>query len=96
MVDFELLPAARAEYAAAVDWYAEQNLAAAERFVVEIDAAIDAIRRNPDLFPRWNEEYRFCILNKFPYFIAYRQAKELVVIVAVRHSSQDQDAWKGR
>ena len=96
MIDFELLPSSRLEYAEAFQWYAEQSLVAAERFAMEIEAAFEAIRRNPDLYPRWNDTYQFYLLKKFPYFVAYRQANELVVIVAIRHSSQDQDAWKGR
>jgi plasmid stabilization system protein ParE len=96
MPDFELLPSARVEYADAFQWYAGQSLIAAERFAVEIEAAFEAIRRNPELYPRWNDVYHFYLLKKFPYFIAYRQANGLVVVVAIRHTSQDQDVWKGR
>ena len=96
MTDFELLPAARLEYANAFQWYAHQNPAAAERFATEVEAAIEAIRRNPDRYPRWDDDYRFYMLRKFPYFIAYRIVADLTVIVAIRHASQDQDAWKGR
>jgi toxin ParE1/3/4 len=96
MPDFELLPSARIEYADAFQWYAGRSLIAVERFVAEMEAAFEAIQRNPELYPRWNDVYRFYMLKKFPYFIAYRQANELIVIVAIRHSTQDQDAWKGR
>jgi plasmid stabilization system protein ParE len=96
MTDFELFPSARLEYAGAFQWYADQSLVAAERFAAEVEAAIEAIRQYPDRYPRWNDNYRFYLLKKFPYFIAYRQEKEMIVVVAVRHTSQDQDAWKGR
>ena len=96
MTEFELLPAARLEHVNAFQWYADQSPAAAERFVTEFEAAIEAIRRNPDRYPRWDDDYRFYLVQKFAYFIAYRQVKNLVVVVTIRHASQDQDAWKGR
>jgi len=96
MTDFELFPLARLEYAGAFQWYADQSIVAAERFAAEFEAAIEAIRQHPDRYPRWNEKYRFYLLNKFPYLIAYRLEKKTIVVVADRHTSQDQDAWKGR
>jgi len=43
MIDFELLPASRLEYAEAFQWYAEQSLVAAERFAMEIEAAFETL-----------------------------------------------------
>lgn len=96
MADLELLPIARHEYAEAFQWYAEQSVVAAERFTAEFEAAMAAILRDPDRYPRWDDRYRFYLLDKFPYFIAYRRENELIVVVAVRHTSRDQDVWKGR
>ncbi len=70
MTDLELLPLARYEYANAFQWYADQSLVAAERFAIEFEMAIGAICQNPGRYPRWNDRYRFYLLNKFPYFIA--------------------------
>ena len=96
MPDIELLPPARLEYAEAFQWYAGQSLFAAESFVTEFDAAINSIRRYPDRYPRWDDHYRFYLFDRFPYFIAYRLEQDKIVIVAVRHTSRDQDEWKGR
>jgi hypothetical protein len=65
-------------------------------FALEVKAAITTIRNDPERFPRWNDRYRFAILDKYPYYIAYRVKADVVVIVAIRHASRDQDAWKGR
>jgi plasmid stabilization system protein ParE len=96
MPDLELLPGARVEYADAFHWYASQSVIAAERFVVEVEAAFEAIMQNPELYPRWNDAHSFFMLKRFPYFIAYRQTRDVVVIVAIRHTSQDQEGWIGR
>jgi hypothetical protein len=36
------------------------------------------------------------LVKGFPYYVAYRLRQNLVEVVAIRHSSQDQDAWRGR
>jgi len=96
MNDFAIHPAAQAEYEKAADWYAERSAVAAERFASEVEAAIDAIRKHPDSYARLDEAHRFYLLNRFPYYVAYRQKPGLVEVVAVRHAAQDQDAWIGR
>jgi plasmid stabilization system protein ParE len=96
MNDFVVHPAAQAEYETAVDWYAERSTVAAERFVSEVEAAIEAIQRHPESFARLDEAHRCYLLNRFPYYVAYREKPRLIEVVAIRHASQDQDAWKGR
>jgi plasmid stabilization system protein ParE len=96
MSELEFLPVARIEYANAFDWYLQRSVRAANRFVSEVEAAIDEIRRDPERFARWDETYRYRQLATFPYFIAYRLHDDEIVIVAIRHAAQDQDAWKGR
>jgi plasmid stabilization system protein ParE len=96
MTKIDVLEQARVEFRAARQWYRELNPVAAKRFAMEVKSAIAAIRRNPDWYARWNDSYRFYLLKRFPFFVAYRHTKELIVIVAVRHTSRDQDAWKGR
>lgn len=96
MSDSDILPAAQFEYRKAFEWYLGKSVRAAGRFVSEVESAIDQIRRNPDRYARWDETYRYYQLQRFPYFVAYRQRADLVVIVAIRHAAQDQDAWIGR
>jgi plasmid stabilization system protein ParE len=96
MNDLVIHPAAQAEYEEAADWYAERSAVAAARFASEVEAAIEAIRKHPDSYARLDETHRFYLLNRFPYYVAYRDKLGLVEIVAIRHGAQDQDAWKGR
>jgi plasmid stabilization system protein ParE len=96
MIDSGILPIAQAEYESAVDWYLDKSPAAASRFVAEVETAIDAIRKYPDRFPRWDDLYRFYLLDTFPYYVAYRLTSDGIAIVAIRHGAQDQDAWQGR
>ncbi len=87
MIDSEILPAAEVEYNQAIDWYLEKSVSAANRFAAEVETAIETIRARPEQFSRWDDRYRFYLLNKFPYFVAYRNTSTLVVIVAIRRTS---------
>ena len=96
MTDFVIHPAAQAEYERAADWYAERSAMAAQRFVSEVEAAVEAIRKHPDSYARLDETHHLYLLNRFSYYVAYRQKPGLVQVVAIRHAAQDQEAWKGR
>jgi plasmid stabilization system protein ParE len=96
MNNLEILPVAQIEYDNAFDWYLEKSVRAASRFVAAVESDIEQIHRHPERFARWDETYRYCQLERFPYFVAYRQYADRVVIVAIRHAARDQDAWKGR
>jgi plasmid stabilization system protein ParE len=96
MIDFRFHPTASLEYEKAIDWYLEKSAHVASRFVAEVETAIELIRKYPERYPRWDDQYRFYLLDRVPYYVAYRHTSELVVIVAIRHAAQDQDAWKGR
>jgi plasmid stabilization system protein ParE len=96
MIDCNILPVAEAEYESAVNWYLTKSVDVASRFVIEVEEAIKSIRKQPDRFSRWDDTYRYCLLNKFPYYVAYRYAASAVTIVAIRHGAQDQVTWRGR
>jgi plasmid stabilization system protein ParE len=96
MSDLEFLTVARIEYQSAADWYAERNVATADRFASKVETAIESIRAHPEQHPRWDDRYRYYLVPRFPYFVAYRHEGDRVVIVAVRHTSQDSVAWTDR
>jgi toxin ParE1/3/4 len=96
MAKLDTHPAAQAEYEAAIRWYAQESTAAARRFVGEVEAAMRAILGHPDRYSRLDATHRLYLLNRFPYYVAYRQLGDLVQVIAIRHSSQDQDVWKAR
>lgn len=96
MTQVDVLTQARGEFREAFHWYRDQSASAARRFALEVKSAIFAIRQSPEQYPHWDDRYRFYLLNKFPYYVAYRHTSDSIVIVAIRHASQDQGAWLGR
>ena len=39
------------------------------------------------------EDVRFARTNRFPYVVYYRELKEVILIIAVLHSSRDPQTW---
>lgn len=74
----------------AVEWYEAQSFETAGRFCGAIDSAIDDIVANPRLFAKWDDRFRYVLLQRFPYYIIYRLDDDVVTISAVRHTSRDE------
>jgi plasmid stabilization system protein ParE len=51
MTELIVLQPAEVEYNDALDWYSEQSESAADRFASEVEATLERIFANPDLFP---------------------------------------------
>ncbi len=82
--------AAQSSYAAAVDYLLEHNLFAAERFVTEVDAALERVRRFPESGPVIREDpsgpFRQFLVKPYRFF--YRTNGDVVLVVAVWHGAQ--------
>jgi toxin ParE1/3/4 len=96
MNKLDVLSIARAEFKEATNWYLDQSSAAAERFVSEVEFAFDSIQSHPTQHLRWNNKYRYYIVNAFPYYVPYRMTSGGIVVVAVFHTSRDASAWTNR
>jgi plasmid stabilization system protein ParE len=94
--DLDLLEIAKSEFRDAVRWYRSESPSVARRFALEVKAAIASIGSHPRRHPRWDDRYRFLLLNKFPYYVAYRIEPRAIVVVAVFHTSRDASAWIDR
>jgi plasmid stabilization system protein ParE len=96
MNDLIIHPAAQVEYESAAEWYAQKNPSAADRFVSQVESAIQVIREQPEMFALVDDKHRLYLLHGFPYYVGYRFRPGLVEVVAIRHAAQDQDIWRAR
>jgi toxin ParE1/3/4 len=96
MTELRFYAAARQEFEDAVRWYATRSTTAAERFESAVTSEIEAICREPQLFPKWDELHRFSLVSGFPYYVAYRSLSNRVEIVAIFHASRDASIWTDR
>jgi plasmid stabilization system protein ParE len=89
-------PAALEEAEAATEWYVERSRRAAERFLDELDQALERIAENPQQFAEYVYGTRCMVLRRFPYVVVFRAADAAVEIVAIAHGRRRPGYWRDR
>jgi plasmid stabilization system protein ParE len=92
----KLHPDAVEDIAAGRDWYAQHSIVAAQRFLDEIDAALDLIREAPERWPTYRLGMRRCVISAYPYGIIYRVVSRVIEIYAVAHAKRRPTYWRRR
>jgi plasmid stabilization system protein ParE len=92
----EIHPRAAVEAGAARRWYAQRSPATAQRFVAELDRAIQRITAAPQQFPPYLHGTRVYRIPRFPYLIVYLEASGLVQVLAVAHGKRRPGYWRRR
>lgn len=96
MAEASIHPDAEAEYEAALGWYLQRSIRAADRFESAFDRAVQAISDSPKRYPRVDALHRYCLLRRYPYSVIYRDDGDFVRVVAVAHSKRLPFYWRGR
>ena len=91
-----ILPDAEKDAANAYNWYEQQEPGLGEEFLRCIDARIQLIRRNPEIYQVVHETYRKAIVRRFPYVIFYDHSETIVTVYAVLHCSQNPKKWQSQ
>jgi plasmid stabilization system protein ParE len=68
----------------------------AERFLHEIDMALELIADAPDRWPLSRGNTRRYVMSTFPYCIVYRIMKNAVQVFAVAHAKRRPQYWQDR
>lgn len=89
-------PEAIAEYAEAVQYYAERRAEVAQAFIDAVEDAIYRIRETPTRWGVIDEDVRRSLTRKFPYGILYTLEQDYILILAVMHCSREPGCWKNR
>ena len=89
-------PEAVAEARAAALWYRERSTLAADAFLLELDRAIERIDKNPEMYPHYIQGTRRYLLQRFPFYLVYREIAGKLEIVAIAHGRRKPGYWKKR
>jgi len=92
----DIHPSALAELKSSISWYLEQNETTADKFVQEIDRAIDLILASPRRWPAGDLETRKFVIRRFPYAVIYHEKESVVRILAIAHGHRQPGYWKER
>jgi toxin ParE1/3/4 len=91
-----LLPDARDEFDAAVDWYEQQRPGLGTVFLDRVREVFARIAANPQLHATVYQDVRKAVVQKLPYVMLYKEEAGEVVVIAVFHTARDPVIWQGR
>ena len=96
MPSVRFLPGAQDDYFDALEWFINHNPVQGDRFEAAVERSLDDIEDVPKRWPLKDAQTRMRPVTGFPYVIFYRETSELVVVVAIAHTSRDPEYWHGR
>ena len=85
---------AKIQMIASADWYLEQKPGLEIRFIKNINAAIELVRKNPLKCQLRYKNVRICFLRDFDHGIHYIVEDKRIFVIAIYHTSQDTEHWK--
>ncbi|MCC5622483.1 type II toxin-antitoxin system RelE/ParE family toxin, partial [Nostoc sp. CHAB 5715] len=75
-----ILPETQEDVAQAFIWYEEQELGLGEEFLRCVDACIQFIRRNPEMYQVVHQSYRRAVVRRFPYVVFYEHSDTTIIV----------------
>lgn len=91
----EYHPAAR-QADAALDYYLERSIAAADAFRRALEDSHTAIQDSPARWASYLYGTGRYLLNKFPYLLVYRATEDRIEGIAVAHGHRKPGYWANR
>jgi len=89
-------PEAETEMTDAFDWYEDRVPGLGSDFLLCVDAALNAILRNPQQFPRVHHIVRRALTRRFPNEGFFVEDDERVVVLSVFHAKRNPKRWHER
>ena len=96
MRQVRFLSAAEEEMNASARYYENQLAGLGQRFLIEIERAIEAIRTHPDSGTPFVASTRRKLLRHFPFALLYHITPAAIIIVAIMHQHRKPGYWKQR
>jgi toxin ParE1/3/4 len=81
-------PEAEDDLKEAYSWYEDKRTGLGYDLLLQVDAGLNFIARNPNTHPIEYKETRKHLVKRFPYKIIYLVEKEKIIVLAVIHSKR--------
>lgn len=94
--EIAVAPEVEEDLSEAYEWYEQRRSTLGDEFLSCVDACVQGIARNPEMYAVVYEQYRRALIRRFPYVIFYEYADGTVTIHAVFHTSRDPHKWRER
>jgi len=89
-------PEAEDELKEAFSWYEDKRTGLGYDFLLQVDAGINFINRNPEIHPIEYKGTRKHVIKRLPYKTIYLTEGEKIIILAVIHGKRRPDLIKKR
>lgn len=89
-------PEAEEDLKAAFDWYEDARKGLGYDFLLQIEAGLSTISRNPEINPIEYRDTRKHLVKRFPYKIIYLIVSNRIIILAVLHQKRNPELTKKR
>ncbi len=89
-------PEAENDLKEAFSWYEDKRRGLGYDFLLQVDAGLRFIERNPEIFPEEYKKTRKHLIKRFPYKIIYLVEKQKIIVLAVIHGKRGPSLIKKR
>lgn len=95
-MNWDFNQAALLEYQEAAEWYRDRSLQAAERFIIEVETAIQKICADPERYQPVGDGVQVFRLKRFPFRLYYLPGPDRLTLYAVMHERRKPGYWLDR
>jgi len=96
MKRFVILPYAETDIKNTINFYKERTEGLEKDFIKVIDSSFLEISKNPDAFPKIQDDIRKFVVRKYSFCIYYIDRSEAFYILAVFHDRRNPKNWHKR
>ena len=89
-------PEAEDDLKGAFSWYEDKRTGLGYDFLLQVDAGINFINRNPEIHPTEYKGTRKHFIKRFPYKIIYLVEGNKIIVLAVIHGKRSPELIKKR
>ena len=95
-MEIKLHPEAEEDLYEALEFYSQIDINLKNKFIYYLDLTFNKILKFPNLYPYETQTTQKALMHKFPYIIIYEQYKDIIMILAIFHTSRDLINLKNR
>jgi len=96
MKPLEYHPVSKTESREAIDYYWSRSRVSALDFRDELRSALSRLRKTPNACSPYLHGTRRILLDRFPYFVVFRERTHDIQIVAIAHAKRRPGYWAKR
>ncbi|MGQ1948839.1 type II toxin-antitoxin system RelE/ParE family toxin, partial [Geofilum sp. OHC36d9] len=78
----------------AANWYNEKRESLGNEFLLAVEAALNAIQRNPNHYQVIYKGLKRALTVRFPYGIFFTVEENIIYVLAIVHTSRSPKVWK--